>query len=51
MEQGATTEWQICDPDLVLSVLHKLSADQCPNGREFYKTFTSWAQRGPVKRG
>ena len=50
MEQEATTEWPTYDPDLVLSVLHKLSADQCPNGREFYKTFTSWGKLNEVQR-
>jgi hypothetical protein len=50
MDQEATTEWPTCDPDLVLAVLHKLSTEHCPNGREFYKTFTSWGELNEVQR-
>jgi hypothetical protein len=50
MDQEATTEWPTCDPDLVLAVLHKLSTEHCPNGRELYKTFTSWGKLNEVQR-
>jgi hypothetical protein len=34
MDQEATTEWPTCDPDLVLAVLHKLSAEHCRKGKQ-----------------
>ena len=49
-QSQSNANWPVCDPNLVLAELSRLSQDRCADGKVFFKTYTNYDKLTPANK-